>query len=132
VIGSGTGGTGPQSIAEASDAHEVSIVEIILHGKSLIFCTLADVGLLQSDPEATLVSAQVPPTYFFRSACAAILRTTPSALRRAIKEPDWPMPPASPRPLRWTEGQIERLLWAPQDHKEYEQTTRRTGPRRRR
>jgi len=50
---------------------------------------------------------------------AAILRTTPSALRRAIKEPDFPMPPANPRPLRWTEGQIERLLWAPQDHKEH-------------
>jgi len=49
-------------------------------------------------------------------AVAALLRTTPSALRRAIKDPDWPMPPAPPRPLRWTEGQIERLLWAPQDH----------------
>jgi hypothetical protein len=63
---------------------------------------------------------------------AAILRTTPSPLRRAIKEPDWPMPPANPRPLRWTEGQIERLLWAPQDHQEHQQRTRRTGPRGRR
>ena len=43
-----------------------------------------------------------------------ILRTTPSALRRAIREPDFPMPPVNLRPLRWTEGQIERLLWAPQ------------------
>ena len=50
---------------------------------------------------------------------AAILRTTPSALRRAIREPDFPMPPANARPLRWTEGQIERLLWAPQDHAEH-------------
>lgn len=65
-------------------------------------------------------------------AVAAILRTTPSALRRAVKEPHWPMPPASRRPLRWTEGQIERLLWAPQDHKENEENTRRTGQRRRR
>jgi len=63
---------------------------------------------------------------------AAILRTAPSALRRAIKEPEFPMPPASPRPLRWTEGQVERLLWAPQDHSEFLQKTRRTGQRHRR
>jgi hypothetical protein len=50
---------------------------------------------------------------------ATILRTTPSALRRAVKEPDFAMPPANDRPLRWTEGQIERLLWAPQDHHEH-------------
>lgn len=50
---------------------------------------------------------------------AEILRTTPSALRRAIKEPDFAMPPAKWRPLCWTEGQIERLLWAPQDHDEH-------------
>src|SRR5687768_17878177 len=50
---------------------------------------------------------------------AARLRTTPSVLRRAIKESGFPMPPANERPLRWTEGQIERLLWAPQDHKEH-------------
>ncbi|HEY1307278.1 MAG TPA: hypothetical protein VGF24_27170 [Vicinamibacterales bacterium] len=56
---------------------------------------------------------------------AAILRTTPSALRRAIREPDFAMPPANPRPLRWTEGQIERLLWAPQDHAEHSQSTQR-------
>jgi hypothetical protein len=36
-----------------------------------------------------------------------------------IKEADFPMPPANQRPLRWTEGQIERLLWAPQDHSEH-------------
>ncbi len=65
-------------------------------------------------------------------AVAAILRTTPSALRRAIKEQDWPMPTASPRPLRWTQGQIERLLWAPQDHKENEQKTRHIRSKRRR
>src|SRR2546425_629584 len=60
---------------------------------------------------------------------AAILRTTPSALRRAIKEPDFPMPPANPRPLRWTEGQIERLLWAPQDHEEHLQKMQRRNPK---
>jgi hypothetical protein len=67
-------------------------------------------------------------------AIAAILRTNPSAIRRAIKAPDFPMPPASLRPLRWTEGQMERLLWAPQDHNEHLQRTRRTpsrNPRRR-
>ena len=56
---------------------------------------------------------------------AAILRTTPQALRRAIRTPDFPMPPASARPLRWTEGQIERLLWAPQDHNEHFQKMQR-------
>jgi len=56
---------------------------------------------------------------------AAILRSTPSALRRAIKVPDSPMPPANPQPLRWTEGQIERLLWAPQDHDEHVEKLRR-------
>jgi hypothetical protein len=55
---------------------------------------------------------------------AAILRTTPSALRRVLKQADFPMPPANPRPLRWTEGQIERLLWAPQDHDEHLQKMR--------
>ena len=54
-------------------------------------------------------------------AVAAVLRTTPTALRRSTEEPDWPSEPASPRSLRWTEGQIGRLLWAPQDHKEHEQ-----------
>jgi hypothetical protein len=63
---------------------------------------------------------------------ATILRTTPSVLRRASKEPNFPMPPASERPLRWTEGQIERLLWAPQDHEEHLQRTRRMATRRRR
>lgn len=57
---------------------------------------------------------------------AEILRTTPSALRRGIREPDFPLPPAKPRPLRWTEGQIERLLWAPQDHNEHLQKTQRS------
>jgi hypothetical protein len=60
---------------------------------------------------------------------ATILRTTPSVLRRAVKEPDFPMPPASERPLRWTEGQIERLLWAPQDHEEHLKRTRHTPTR---
>jgi hypothetical protein len=63
---------------------------------------------------------------------AAILRTTPSALRRAVREPDFPMPPSNPRPLRWTQGQIERLLWAPQDHNDHQQNRRRMGPRNRR
>lgn len=62
---------------------------------------------------------------------AEILRTTPSALRRAIKEPDFAMPPATPRPLRWTEGQIERLLWAPWDHTEHEQRQRKSPKSRR-
>jgi hypothetical protein len=56
---------------------------------------------------------------------AEILRTTPSVLRRAIRESDFAMPPANQRPLRWTEGQVVRLLWAPQDHDEYWQKVRR-------
>jgi hypothetical protein len=60
---------------------------------------------------------------------AEILRTTPSALRRAIKEPDFPMPAANPRPLRWTEGQIDRLLWAPQDHDEHLEKVQRRHPK---
>lgn len=63
---------------------------------------------------------------------AAILRTNPSAIRRAIKEPGFPMPPASGRPLRWTQGQIERLLWAPQDHSDHLQKMRQTIRRNRR
>lgn len=57
---------------------------------------------------------------------AAILRANASAIRRAVKLSDFPMPPATQRPLRWTEGQIERLLWAPQDHNEHQQATRRS------
>lgn len=56
---------------------------------------------------------------------ASLLRTTPSALRQAAANPGFVMPAASPRPLRWTEGQVERLLWAPQDHDEHRQATRR-------
>lgn len=59
---------------------------------------------------------------------AAILRTTPSALQRAARTPEFPMPPAHGRPLRWTEGQVERLLWAPQDHEEHRRTMRRKKP----
>jgi len=59
------------------------------------------------------------------NAITAILRTSPSAIRRAVKVPDFPMPPANLHPLRWTEGQLERLLWAPQDHSEHLQRTRR-------
>lgn len=59
---------------------------------------------------------------------AKTLRTKPSALRRAAADPDFVMPPASPRPMRWTEGQIERLLWAPQDHEEHRQAMRRRKP----
>jgi hypothetical protein len=64
-------------------------------------------------------------------AVAAILRTTPSAIRRAAASPAFPMPPAICRPLTWTEGQVERLLWAPQDHQEnLQQTgTHRNRPR---
>jgi hypothetical protein len=57
---------------------------------------------------------------------ARLLRTTPSAVRRAMKQPDFAMPPANPRPARWTAGQIERLLWAPQDHTEHLQRMRRS------
>jgi hypothetical protein len=39
------------------------------------------------------------------------------------------MASASPRRLRWTDGQIERLFWAPQDQKEHEQSIRRPGSR---
>ena len=46
---------------------------------------------------------------------ARIHRTNSSAIRRAVKVPDFPMPPATHPPLRWTAGQVERLLWAPQD-----------------
>jgi hypothetical protein len=59
---------------------------------------------------------------------AKLLRTNASAIRRAVRLPDFPMPPASPRPLRWTQGQIERLLWAPHDHNEHQRKTRMTGP----
>ena len=63
---------------------------------------------------------------------AKILRTNASAIRRATTLAAFPMPPASPRPLRWTAGQIERLLWAPQDHSEHQDKMRRSGlPKRR-
>jgi hypothetical protein len=36
----------------------------------------------------------------------------------------------NPRPLRWTEGQIERLLWAPQDRNDhFENNARRPSDR---
>jgi len=62
---------------------------------------------------------------------AEILRATPSALRRAIKEPDFPMPPASLRRLRWTKGQLERRRGAPPDHEEHLQKVRRPRSARR-
>jgi hypothetical protein len=65
-------------------------------------------------------------------AAAATLRTTPSAIRRAIKLPDFPMPPATLRPLGWTDGQIERLLWAPPDHVEHLQNIAAIASRNRR
>jgi hypothetical protein len=60
---------------------------------------------------------------------ATILRTTSSALRRASRDPDFAMPPANLRPLRWTPGQVERLLWAPQDHTEHAQRMHVKGQR---
>lgn len=57
-----------------------------------------------------------------------ILRATSSAIRRAVKLPDFPMSPATLRPLRWTAGQVERLLWAPQDHDEHQRRTRNPRP----
>jgi hypothetical protein len=66
------------------------------------------------------------------NAIAKILRANPAAIRRAIKAADFPMPPASLHPLRWTEAQVERLLWAPQDHKEYFEKTSRTTSHNRR
>jgi hypothetical protein len=62
---------------------------------------------------------------------AAILRVNSLALRRVTKLQDFPMRPASLRPLRWTAGQVERLLWAPQDHNEHLHRTQRTQARRR-
>lgn len=59
---------------------------------------------------------------------ATILRTNASSIRRAVKLPDFPMPPATQRPLRWTAGQVERLLWAPQDHNEHVPRTQRHRP----
>jgi hypothetical protein len=60
---------------------------------------------------------------------AKSLRTNPDAIRRVVKLSGFPMPPASARPLRWTQGQIERLLWAPQDHNEHQHVMRRLDPR---
>lgn len=60
---------------------------------------------------------------------ARILRTNPSAIRRAVKDSDFPMPPATPQPLRWTAGQVERLLWAPQDHNEHLHKMQRRHPK---
>jgi hypothetical protein len=54
------------------------------------------------------------------------LRATASSVRRIARDPEFPMPPATTHPLRWTAGQLERLLWAPQDHEEH--LRRRKGP----
>lgn len=52
-------------------------------------------------------------------AVAQTLRVSPSCLRRAVRDPEFPMPPAVARPLRWTQRQMDRLLWAPPDHEEH-------------
>lgn len=56
---------------------------------------------------------------------AKTLRTTSSSVRRVAKDAEFPMPPVSTRPLRWTPGQVERLLWAPQDHEEHARRKKR-------
>jgi hypothetical protein len=66
------------------------------------------------------------------SELAATLRTNTSAIRRVIRLPDFPMPPATEKPLRWTAGQLERLLWAPQDHDEHQERLRQSAVRSRR
>jgi hypothetical protein len=59
---------------------------------------------------------------------ASILRAT--ALHRAIKEPDFPMPPANTRAAALGR-RTERLLWAPQDYGELLQNVlRRLKPKR--
>jgi hypothetical protein len=63
---------------------------------------------------------------------AQTLRVSADCLRRAAKDPEFPMPPASNgRPLRWTAGQVERLLWAPPDHGPHLQRSKTTQSRRR-
>lgn len=61
---------------------------------------------------------------------AQSLRVSPHCLRQAAKDPEFPMPPATNRPLRWTLGQVERLLWAPPDHQEHLQRARAAAARR--
>jgi hypothetical protein len=63
---------------------------------------------------------------------ATLLRTNVSAIRRVVKLPDFPMPPATQRPLKWTAGQVERLLWAPHDHNEHLSRPQRNRPKARR
>lgn len=63
---------------------------------------------------------------------AQVLRASEPAIRRAAENPEFPMPPASARPLRWTDGQLERLLWAPSDHEEFAARNRRRTVRLRR
>ena len=46
---------------------------------------------------------------------AHILRASQKALARLAMSHDWQLPPAGYRPLRWTEGQIERFLASPLD-----------------
>ncbi len=60
---------------------------------------------------------------------AEILRASPGAIRRAVVGPEFPMPPALARPMRWTEGQVERLLWAPPDHQLAPQRRSKNAPR---
>ncbi len=66
------------------------------------------------------------------SELAKRLRVNETAVRRVAKSPGFPMPPATLRPLRWTEGQVERILWAPQDHDEHQQRLRRMSSLKRR
>lgn len=62
---------------------------------------------------------------------AQTLRVSADCLRRATKDPEFPMPPASNgRPLRWTPGQVERLLWAPPDHPPHLQRSKISQSRR--
>ena len=58
--------------------------------------------------------AEERPTIRVRE-LARILRASQNALTRLAVSHNWQLPPASYRPLRWTEGQIERFLASPVD-----------------
>jgi hypothetical protein len=67
-----------------------------------------------SSPLYAAVKPGERPTIRVRE-LAHILRASQRALARLAMSPDWQLPPACYRPLRWTEGQIERFLASPVD-----------------
>ena len=60
---------------------------------------------------------------------ARLLRASPSSVRSAAKDAEFPMPPAVDRPLKWTQGQVDRLLWAPSNHEDFARQVKGTGRR---